>query len=100
MYENYDKSTRKAVLKLYRSADNLGTEELAAELSPHRFPALVVWGAADPYVPVKYAEMQRQYFAVDRVVILQDSGHWPMIDNPVAVRDAVIPFLKSQVSKA
>ena len=97
-YENYDKATRKAVLKLYRSADNLDPEDMAAKLSPHRFPSLVVWGAADPYVPVKYAEMQRQFFAVERVVILHDSGHWPMIDNPVAVRDAVIPFLKTQVS--
>ena len=97
IYRNYDRATRKAVLKMYRSADNLGYEVLAAKLAPSQIPTLVVWGAADPYVPVKYAEMQREYFAVERVVILPDSGHWPMIDNRPAVRDAVIPFIKKQM---
>ncbi len=52
----------------------------------------------DPYLPVRFAEIQRQFFAVDRVVLLEDSGHWPMIDNPVAVADAVVPFLRAQVA--
>ncbi len=40
--------------------------------------------------------MQRSYFAVHRIVRLEDSGHWPMIDNPTAVQEAVIPFLRSR----
>jgi len=47
---------------------------------------------------VKYAELQRKFFAVDRVVRLEDSGHWPMVDNPAAVADAVIPFLRAQMT--
>jgi len=31
------------------------------------------------------------------VRLLDDSGHWPMIDNPAATRDAVLPFLKQQL---
>jgi pimeloyl-ACP methyl ester carboxylesterase len=73
-------------------------ERLAAVLQRRRLPALVVWGARDPYVPVRFAEVQREYFAVDRVVMLDDSGHWPMIDNPQAVREAVVPFLRAQVA--
>jgi pimeloyl-ACP methyl ester carboxylesterase len=53
-------------------------------------------------VPVRFAEVQRQYFDVKQVLRLEDSGHWPMIDNPAAVRDAFVPFLQAcmQPSKA
>lgn len=98
MYADYDSGTRRAVLRLYRQTSDPGvmSDRLASRLAPRKLAALVVWGACDPYVPVKYAEMQRKFFAVDRVVRLEDSGHWPMVDNPAAVADAVVPFLRSQ----
>ena len=100
MYSDYDSGTRRAVLKLYRHTSDLGamSERLADRLTPLKLPATVVWGACDPYIPVKYAELQRKFFAVDRVVRLEDSGHWPMVDNPAAVADAVIPFLRAQMT--
>lgn len=100
MYSNYDSGTRRAILKLYRNTGDLDSmaDSEASQLAPHQFPALVVWGARDPYLPARYAEIQRQYFAVDRVVLLEDSGHWPMIDNPDAVADAVVPFLRARVA--
>jgi pimeloyl-ACP methyl ester carboxylesterase len=100
MYSDYDSGTRRAVLRLYRHTSDLSamSDRLANRLAPRKLPAMVVWGACDPYIPVKYAEMQRKFFAVNRVVRLEDSGHWPMVDNPVAVADAVIPFLRSQMT--
>ncbi|HYZ07301.1 MAG TPA: alpha/beta hydrolase [Pseudonocardiaceae bacterium] len=50
-------------------------------------------GARDPYVPVRYAQRQRETFPHAEVVVLDDSGHWPMIDHPVAAEQAVLPFL-------
>jgi pimeloyl-ACP methyl ester carboxylesterase len=99
MYANFDADTRRAVLKLYRQTSDLSamSERWVAALAPHKLPALVVWGACDPYVPVRFAEMQRQFFAVERVVRLEDSGHWPMADNPAAVREAVVPFLRNRM---
>ncbi len=101
MYANYDAGTRRAILKLYRNTSDLGAlaDRGIAVLAPRHLPALVVWGACDPYVPVKFAEVQRQFFAVERVVRLEDSGHWPMIDNPTAVAEAVIPFLRKQTAQ-
>ena len=98
MYKNFDKGTRRGVLKLYRATNDLGSlsEQWISKLAPLKLPALVLWGDCDPYLSSRYAEMQRKYFAVKRVVRLPDSGHWPMIDNPVAVRDAVVPFLRQQ----
>lgn len=56
-------------------------------------PTLVIWGARDPYLPVTLAEVQKQFFEVEQVLLLDDSGHWPMIDNPGAVRQAVVSFI-------
>jgi pimeloyl-ACP methyl ester carboxylesterase len=99
-YDHFDAATRKAVLKLYRSTRSVGSmsSALGARLAPHRLPALVVWGARDPFVPVEFAETQRKFFAVDQVVRLEDSGHWPMIDDPAAVRTAVVAFLRPRTS--
>ena len=99
MYDNFDAGTRQAVLKLYRNSSDLAPmiDGWAAALAPRRLPALVIWGAQDPYVPVRFAEVQRQYFDVKQVLRLEDSGHWPMIDNPAAVREAVVPFLRARM---
>jgi pimeloyl-ACP methyl ester carboxylesterase len=97
--ENFDAATRRAVLKLYRSTpDSRLADAEATDLGLQAIPALVIWGAKDPYVPVKFAEVQRQFFRVEQIVRLEHSGHWPMIDHPDAVRDAIIPFLRRQTS--
>jgi pimeloyl-ACP methyl ester carboxylesterase len=58
----------------------------------------VVWGRRDLYVPVEYAERQRETFPRAEVVVLDDSGHWPTIDSPFAVEQAVLPFLSAATS--
>ncbi len=102
MYDDYDRGTRRAVLELYRATDrpDLAAVELQRALAPLQLPALVLWGANDPYIPAAQAEVQRQTFAVERVVMLDDSGHWPFADNPVIVAAHVLPFLRRQVGRA
>jgi pimeloyl-ACP methyl ester carboxylesterase len=60
-------------------------------------PALVIWGARDPYLPVALAERQREAFPSAEIEILEDSGHWPFADNPEAVGRLVEPFLRGVV---
>jgi pimeloyl-ACP methyl ester carboxylesterase len=97
--DNFDAATRRAVLKLYRNTSD-GSLAGAGVSDPglQSVPALVIWGAKDQYVPVRFAELQREFFEVEQVVRLEDSGHWPMIDNPVAVKDAIIPFLRRRTA--
>jgi pimeloyl-ACP methyl ester carboxylesterase len=91
-----DPGIQRAVLRLYRATDMAAvSEELHRRLQQPDRPVLVVWGRRDPYVPVAYAERQRETFPQARVVVLDESGHWPMIDDPVAVEQAVLPFLRS-----
>lgn len=98
MYRDMDWGTKRAVLRLYRATNNPG--QMADTLGPLfrqlDVPALVIWGAADPFVPVRYAERQREFFPRARIVILEQSGHWPFADDPQAVADHLIPFLRRQ----
>jgi pimeloyl-ACP methyl ester carboxylesterase len=100
MYDDYDRGTRRAVLKLYRASSHPGrlAEQLAPALGSLHVPVLVVWGRHDPYVPVEHAARQRDVFADVRTVILDQSGHWPFADDPEAVAAAVVPFLREHYS--
>jgi pimeloyl-ACP methyl ester carboxylesterase len=102
MYQDYDRGTRRAVLRLYRSANDPGGvgEQLWRALRPLDRPALVIWGRHDPYLPVAFAERQRETFPRAEVVVLDQSGHWPFADDPNRVAELVLPFLQRQVVAA
>ncbi len=97
MYDDFDTPTRKAVLKLYRASPSSAMEQLSAGLRALDRPALVVWGAKDPYIPVEQADLQLRTFPSAEVHVLDDSGHWPFIDNPERTRELVVPFLRRVV---
>jgi pimeloyl-ACP methyl ester carboxylesterase len=102
MYDDYDRGTRRTVLKLYRATPDPGSTaaELGAAMAELHKPALVVWGAKDPFIGVGFAERQRDFFEVQDVAIMPDSGHWPFQDDPQRVAQAVLPFLRAQLSAA
>jgi pimeloyl-ACP methyl ester carboxylesterase len=100
-YDDYDRATRCAALRYYRSASQtfmtLGRDQAAA-LRPLNLPALVIWGRLDPYITFDQAEKQKQAFPRARIEYLDGSGHWPHIDNPKRVRELVVPFLRPSLS--
>ena len=100
MFTHFDAGTRRAVLRLYRATSDLeGAARLFREaLGPLNLPVLVLWGARDPYVPVRFAEQQRVVFPRAEIVRFEDSGHWPFADNPAAVAAALLPFLRRQLA--
>ena len=100
MYDDMDARTSRAILRLYRATDDpsaIGRRHADA-LRPLDRPALVVWGAHDPYLPVAMAARQLEVFPSAELAVLQDSGHWPFADNPDAVGRLVEPFLRRTVS--
>jgi pimeloyl-ACP methyl ester carboxylesterase len=102
MYDEYDRGTRRAVLKLYRATSDPGetASVLGGAMKELNKPALVIWGAKDPFIGVEYAERQRDFFDVRDVVILPESGHWPFQDDPQRVAEAMLPFLREQLEGA
>jgi pimeloyl-ACP methyl ester carboxylesterase len=101
VYKMFDRATQRAVLKLYRNTRNTedGARQLTQALRPLDLPALVIWGAHDPYISVKFAERQREVFPRAEIAVLSDSGHWPFVDNPQAVAQALLPFLRRQLQR-
>jgi len=99
VYKTFDRGIRRAVLRLYQNTLNTEGEarQLTEALRPLDLPALVVWGAQDPYIPVEFAERQRQVFPRAEIKILPDSGHWPFVDDPGVVAQAALPFLRRQL---
>jgi pimeloyl-ACP methyl ester carboxylesterase len=102
MYDEYDRETRRTVLKLYRATPDPGetASELGAAIAALHKPALVIWGAKDQYLGVEFAERQREFFDVEELAVLPDSGHWPFQDDPQAVRERVVPFLERRLAGA
>jgi pimeloyl-ACP methyl ester carboxylesterase len=96
-----DWNHRRAVLALYRATRD--TERyfggLAPKLRELDRPACVVWGAADKYLPVRFAQQQLETFPRAEVHVLPNLGHWPFVDDPEAVLGVVIPFLQRQVAR-
>ena len=99
MYDDFDVGTRRAVLRLYRATDMYpdATRALQGALRTIDPPALVVWGAADPYIGQEWAARQRDTFPRARVELLPDSGHFPFADDPERVAELLVPFLAEQL---
>ena len=101
MYDDFDRMTRCAVLRLYRNTDDpsgMGYRQAAA-LRPRDIPALVIWGEDDPYLPPSLAYRQREAFPRARVVVFEDAAHWPFIDYPRRTAAEVVPFLRAQLAR-
>jgi pimeloyl-ACP methyl ester carboxylesterase len=97
MYDNFDRRTKAAVLRLYRDSKKIGkTSKLLVEpLAAAEIPALVIWGASDAYLPVSLAERQKEAFPSAEIHVLPGSGHWPFIDDPSTVARLLTGFLRS-----
>jgi pimeloyl-ACP methyl ester carboxylesterase len=96
MYDQYDRRTRRAVLRLYRATDEPNTvpKEVAA-LALLDLPALVIWGRHDVYLPCALASRQRDVFRSADVHVLPESGHWPFVDAAETVERLVVNFLET-----
>ena len=99
-WRDYDMGTRRAGLRFYRAAPPSSIERLAPILRQLDRPALVVWGAHDRFLPVEQAELQKESFPSAEVVIFEDSGHWPFLDNPERAAELIVPFLRRQAATA
>lgn len=98
MYNNLDRRTRSAVLRLYRDQKRIGktSKLLVPPLAAADIPALVIWGGGDSYLPVPLAARQKEAFPSAEVHVLPGSGHWPFIDDPTTVNRLLTEFLRAR----
>jgi pimeloyl-ACP methyl ester carboxylesterase len=102
MYDDFDRRTRRAVLRLYRATDLPYTPASGwiATLAELDRPALIVWGAKDPYVGPGRAEALKRAFPSAELIMLDQSGHFPFADDPDRVAEVIVPFLRAQLGAA
>lgn len=74
------------ILKLYRSAVNIGAE-WQPELERVRLPSMVIWGRDDPYVPTKWAERLAERIGAELVML--DCAHWWPYERPRETAEAL-----------
>ena len=98
MYDDFDRPTRRAVLRTYRSLRSSAawSAEAAPRLRSLDRPALVLWGMRDPYLPVELSDRQREAFPRARSVVLRDSAHWPFADDPDGFLAETEPWLRER----
>jgi pimeloyl-ACP methyl ester carboxylesterase len=92
IWSRFDRGTRRAILELYRSAPENELAAAGSRLGEIRCPALVVWGAHDPYIPPEFGRAYADRLPGAELVELPDAGHWPWIERPDVV-DRVNGFL-------
>lgn len=102
LYDDLDRETRCAIIKLYRAVDAPEIRDLARHQAKvlrrwERRPALVLWGRNDPYLPVELAHRQRRGFPSVELKIFEQSGHWPFVDFPRTTRKLVVPFIRKAI---
>ena len=89
---HFDQGTQRAILRLYRSAPESRLAECGRELSSIRAPALVVWGAHDPYIPPRFGDAYAARLPGARIEHVGDAGHWPWLDRPDVI-ERIATFL-------
>jgi pimeloyl-ACP methyl ester carboxylesterase len=93
IWKYFDHGTQRAILRLYRSADEPLLEEAGRDLGAIEAPTLVVWGAKDPYLETRFAHAYADALGGPaEVEIVEDAGHWPWYEQPRVI-DRVSAFL-------
>ena len=90
--EHFDEGTQRAILRLYRSSPPEVLAAAGARLGELQMPALVIWGAKDPYIPASFGREYASVLAHAELVELADAGHTPWLDRTDVI-DRVVDFL-------
>jgi pimeloyl-ACP methyl ester carboxylesterase len=92
--EHFDQGTQRAILRLYRSSPPEVLAQAGSRLARLSMPALVLWGAQDPYIPERFARDYARAISNSELEVVADAGHYPWLDRPHVI-DRVIAFLES-----
>lgn len=88
--ENFD-----AMMSLNRDFKYLDLKRMKvrARLKEMKTPTLVIWGANDKFIPVKYAKVVHKEIPNSRLLLIPECGHVPMVEKPNEFVQAVEDFI-------
>ena len=88
-----DTVRRRGILELYRSGDFDKLIPYEGRLAALGVPALVVWGAQDPFAGIELAHRFHEELPESELVIVEAAGHFVWEDAPEETTRALIQFL-------
>jgi pimeloyl-ACP methyl ester carboxylesterase len=94
VWSHFDPGTQRALLRLYRSADDSTATRLGMSRADIPGPALLACGGSDPYIAADFADAYGARMPGTTVVQIEGAGHWPWLDEPDLV-GRVVSFLRS-----
>jgi pimeloyl-ACP methyl ester carboxylesterase len=80
-----DENTRRAFLRTLRAVIDRGGQTVSAENRLHlaaEVPTLIIWGGADPIIPVEHAHEAHAAIEGSRLEIFDEVGHYPHVEAP------------------
>jgi pimeloyl-ACP methyl ester carboxylesterase len=93
-----DSDARSAFLHTLRAVIDPGGQRVSALDRLHLaqdMPSLVIWGERDPIIPVAHGRTAHRAMPGSRLELLPGAGHFPQIEEPVAVADLLTDFIES-----
>lgn len=89
VWAGFDRGTRRAILRLYRSADPDVIGRAGAHLGDLDCAALVLWPTEDPYVGAEWGGRLAKAIGENaRLEMVERCGHWMWLDRPDLVERA------------
>jgi pimeloyl-ACP methyl ester carboxylesterase len=93
-----DADSRRAFFRSLRDVIDLDGQALSALGRLHyavQLPTLIVWGARDPFIPVRHAVTAHQAIPGSRLVIFEGVGHYPHCEAPERFVAMLLDFIAS-----
>lgn len=84
---------RQGMLDLYRSGNFDKLKPYEGQLGAMGVPALILWGANDPTVPVDSARRFEAEIPDSKLVVLEDASHFLYDDEPARCAREIVAFL-------
>jgi pimeloyl-ACP methyl ester carboxylesterase len=92
-WPDFDRATRRAILRLYRSAPPDVLARAGARLGELRCPALILWPTQDPYVGLEFGRRYADALGgPTQLEMIERAGHWMWLDRPDVI-DKAAAFL-------
>lgn len=95
-----DRDTRRAFLRTLRSVIDTGGQAISAANRLHlaaEMPTLIVWGDADPIIPVGHAQAAHEGIEGSRLEIFPGIGHYPHAEEPNRFADVLADFIETTI---
>jgi pimeloyl-ACP methyl ester carboxylesterase len=95
-----DDATRRAFLRTLRAVVDPRGQAVSASNRLHlatEMPTLIVWGDADPIIPVEHAHAAHASIPGSRLEIFEGVGHYPHCEAPERFVEILTEFIESTV---